>query len=104
MEIKSTFTNPDGTTSQLVYQDADSFDHVPLEEIGQSYGVCFYGDKIVIVLSNHVKPHWTLVGGSREPGESPEECLRREIIEESNMRVLSHQPIGFQKVIYPTVG
>jgi 8-oxo-dGTP pyrophosphatase MutT (NUDIX family) len=46
----------------------------------------------------HNKHAWGLVGGGLEAGETYEECLKREIKEESNMRVLSFVPVGAQEV------
>lgn len=79
------------------YEDVDSFDHLPLELCKQTYGVCFYGDKMVIGYGGQ-KQDWGLIGGSVEPGEELEETLAREIREESNMKVLLSRPIGYQKV------
>lgn len=99
MQTKSQFDNPDGTVSIVTYEDADSFDHLEYSKIKQVYAVCFYKDKIVVVFHDNCKRGtWGLVGGSMEAGESVEECLRREIQEESNMKVLSLKPIGYQMV------
>ncbi len=38
---------------------------------------------------NHDK--WIGVGGGFEPGESPEDCMRREVKEETGLTVLSHR-------------
>lgn len=80
------------------YSDTDSFDDLDKSKCTQTYGVCFYDDKMVVVHNGH-KDTWGLVGGTIEKGESFEEALRREIREESNMEILSFQPIGYQKVI-----
>jgi len=98
MQIKSQFTNIDGVIAYVTYEDADSFDHLLLKKVTQAYGVCFVGDKIVIVYSSKSN-HWILPGGSIEEGETFEECLKREVKEESNMRVLSFAPIGYQEVL-----
>jgi ADP-ribose pyrophosphatase YjhB (NUDIX family) len=78
--------------------DADSFEHLPVEHCTQTYAVCFYDTKIVIV-HNGKKKTWGLVGGTIEKGEIFEETLKREIREESNMDVLSFLPVGYQKVV-----
>ena len=79
------------------YFECDSFEDLPQDEIKQCYAVAFNGDKIVIV-HNGKKDTWGLVGGSVEEGEKIEETLIREIKEESNMKVISYKPIGYQKV------
>lgn len=42
-----------------------------------------------------------MLGGKIEPGEAADDALIREVMEESNMRVLEHRPIGYQKFIRP---
>lgn len=42
---------------------------------------------------------WGLVGGRIEEGETFEQTLRREVQEESNMKIVPFKPIGYQKVI-----
>lgn len=86
-----------GKTSRVVYHDADSFDSVDSSKTTQAYGVCFCGDKMVIGFGGK-KKNWGLVGGTIEKGETFEETLKREIIEESNMEVLEAFPIGYQEV------
>ena len=100
MEIKSTISNADGSMTELIYSDAETFDNLPREKVKQAYGVCFFEDKMLIVFNSKRKA-WGLVGGSLEPGETFEECLKREVAEESNMRVLNFYPIGVQAVYAP---
>lgn len=100
MEIKSKISNADGTVTEIIYNDADSFDSLAREKVRQAYGVCFAGDKMLIVFNGNRKA-WGLIGGSLEPGETLEECLKREVIEESNMKVLNFRPVGFQAVHAP---
>lgn len=78
------------------YQNAESFSHLPIEDCSQTYGVCFFKGQVVICRRR--KGGYTLPGGSIEPGESLEQALAREVQEESNMRVLRMQPVGYQKV------
>lgn len=100
MQIKSKFIVKEGKTAEVVYQDVDSFDHLLDKKVTQTYGVCFVGDKIVVVHSIKGGSHWVLPGGSMEVGETFEECLRREIQEESNMKVIHFSPIGYQEVSF----
>ncbi|MDE2188720.1 MAG: NUDIX domain-containing protein [Patescibacteria group bacterium] len=80
------------------YQDANNFDDLEYEKCRQVYGVCFYNDKLVIGFGGH-KNSWGLIGGTIEAGETFEQTLRREIQEESNMKIISFKAIGYQKVI-----
>jgi 8-oxo-dGTP diphosphatase len=43
---------------------------------------------------------WNGLGGKFEPGESPEECLKREVLEESGLTVLGCRLNGF--LTFPT--
>jgi len=97
MQIKTQFNNSDGTVSVVTYEDADSFESLDFNKITQTYAVCLFDGKMVIVFHGKRKD-WTLVGGSVEPGESLEDCLKREIQEESNMKVLNFKPVGYQMV------
>lgn len=83
---------------KLIWHDCDSFEELKGKKLHQSYGVCFYNNKLVTVNNNG---KWSLVGGHIENGETPEEALVREVQEETNMRVLKHTPIGYQEVINP---
>ena len=88
----------DNKEYKLIWHDCDSFDELKGKDLQQSYGVCFCGNKLVIV-SNNGK--WSLVGGHIENDETPEEALVREVQEETNMKVLKQIPIGYQEVVKP---
>ena len=97
MQIKSQFTNADGSVAHVIYEDVDSFESLDSTKVKQTYAVCLLGGKMVIVLHGR-KNTWGLVGGSIESGESYGDCLKREIKEESNMKVLDFKPVGYQTV------
>jgi 8-oxo-dGTP pyrophosphatase MutT (NUDIX family) len=97
MTISESYTGKSGVTYALEYSDADSFEDLDYAKCRQVYGVCFCDDKMVIGYGGQ-KQDWGLIGGTIEPGETFEQTLKREIQEESNMKVLSALPIGYQKV------
>jgi len=97
MIIHDVYKSSDGKQYQVRYVDADSFAHVPIAKIKQAYGVCFYQGKIVIG-KRRKNNAWGIIGGSVEPGETPEQTLSREVREESNMKVIKSIPIGYQAV------
>ncbi len=97
MNITEEYIGNAGVKYIIEYCDADSFDELEYSKRRQVYGVCFYGDKIVIG-HNGKKDTWGLIGGTIEKGETFEQTFKREIQEESNMEVLSQIPIGYQKV------
>ena len=83
------------------YQDADNFDDLEYEKCKQTYGVCFYKDKLIVAFGyfGGSGKSWGLIGGRIEKDETFEQTLRREVQEESNMKIISFKPIGYQKVI-----
>jgi 8-oxo-dGTP pyrophosphatase MutT (NUDIX family) len=98
MSISEEYIGKSGVKYIFEYEDSDSFDGLDYEKCRQVYGVCFYGEQMVIGFGGQ-KQEWGLIGGTIEEGEKFEETLKREIQEESNMEVLSALPIGYQKVI-----
>ena len=87
MTINSTFTNK-GQVIKVKYYDLDSFSSLPYDNCQQAYGVCFYKNKIVIVLGEGTSGGWGLVGGHIEKWETFEETLVREVQEETNMKLV----------------
>jgi ADP-ribose pyrophosphatase len=53
----------------------------------------FYDDKFLILRKNTVEGLWDFPGGRLEFGEAPEETLKREIKEETNLRVSILRPL-----------
>jgi len=101
MEIKSTLTNRSGQVLDVIYYEGLNPNHNLENKILQAgHGFCFYKDKIVVVYAEN-KKYWTLPGGSIDPGETYEEATIREIKEESNMKVLHQELIGYQDIYEP---
>ncbi len=98
MRLRAQYTDKNGKLAEILYEDVDSFDHLLSQKTTQCYGFCFCGDKFLIVY-NRKKDSWTPAGGSIEKGETFEGCLKREIAEESNMKVVSFKPVGYQEVL-----
>jgi 8-oxo-dGTP pyrophosphatase MutT (NUDIX family) len=96
--ITNKYIGHSGVEYTFEYFDADSFDDLDYSLCKQTYAVCFCDEKIVIVYQGDKKT-WGLVGGSIEKGETLEQTLKREVMEESNMEVLNFLPVGYQKVI-----
>lgn len=101
MDIKNKIiSESEGIEYQVEYSDSDEFSVLPLIHCRQVYGVCFFGDKIIIARSMG-KGTWGLPGGTIERDETIEQTLKREIAEETNTNVVEWLPIGYQKVIHP---
>lgn len=67
-------------------------------------GFCFNGPKNRVVLIRKARPAWQAgllngVGGHIEPGESPDEAMRREFYEETGKVVGGWTP--FAKLVFP---
>jgi 8-oxo-dGTP pyrophosphatase MutT (NUDIX family) len=94
-EIKSTYRSPEGKVVDLFYSDSDDFSELKDIKIRGVRAFCFYDGKLVIVLDK--KSRWMPPGGGVEGDETPEQATVREVMEETNMRVTKHIPLGFIK-------
>lgn len=95
MEIKSTFQGRDGKTYDYIYREGFDPNEGLEDKILQAvHGFCFCDDKLVVVYAND-KGYWTFPGGAIEPGETWQEATIREVKEESNMKVLHQELIGY---------
>jgi len=93
MQIKSQYEYK-GRIYKVTYNDGVSKDVV----IGGGvHCYCFYKDKLILVGYSN-SDSWTPPGGGIEKGETYEEAAIREIKEESNMKVLWMECIGYQDV------
>ena len=98
MEIKSYLTNRTGQVLEYIYcEDRDPEEDLEGKILQAVHGFCFCGDKLVIVYSN-IKGYWSFPGGGIESAETYEEAIVREVKEETNMKVLHQELIGYQDV------
>lgn len=97
MEIKSTLTNRHGQVLGVLYREGDPLENLDGKVLQGVHAYCFYDDKFVVVYADS-KGYWTPPGGGIEAGETYEEAVVREVKEESNMKVLKQELIGYQDV------
>jgi len=83
-----------GTGHELELYESD--DISDLKFINQCQAVPFV-DENNIVLFKHIDGYYSLPGGTVEKGESFEETLKREVMEESACEILESQLIGYVK-------
>lgn len=100
MEIKSTLKSRLSGVVPVIYRDIESLEELDGRMVHGVHAYCFYGNELVIVYSD-MKGYWTPPGGGVEQGETVEEAIVREILEETNMRVLKQRIIGYQDVSEP---
>lgn len=87
-----------GQRCDIHHVNADNFSKIPDNLKLKAHAVCVYDGKMLLV--NHPQwDVWGIPGGTREPNESIEETLKREIQEEANCRVIDIKPIAYQKVV-----
>lgn len=100
MEIKSTLTNRSGQTLDVVYNDINSELDLGDKKIQGVHAYCFCEGKLLVVYDEK-KGYWTPPGGGVEDGESARDAVRREVKEETNMRVIKQRFIGCQDITEP---
>ena len=84
----------------VYYAETDNFSEIPDNLKLKAHAVCFYDGKMLLV--NHITWNlWGIPGGSREPEETIEATLEREILEESNCKVETCAPIAYHRVVHP---
>lgn len=100
MHIASTLKNRSGQTLKVEYKEDDPLHNLLGKILQAVHAFCFYGDKIVVVYSEE-KGYWTPPGGGIESGETIDEAVIREVREETNMKVLYQELIGYQDIYEP---
>ncbi len=98
MQLKSQF-ELGGKTYKLTFNDGLPETPTDPKILDGVHTYCFYGDKLVLV--GHPDGRYTPPGGAIEKGETFEEAAIREIKEETNMKVLRIECIGYQDVEPP---
>ena len=93
----NTYHGHSGESYRFEYYESDSIEHLPQDKLTQVQIFAFHKDKLLIVNNANKFNTYSPVGGSIEKDETPEECLVRELQEESNMRALTYKLIGYQK-------
>lgn len=98
MEIKSKLINKTGQELDIIYfEDKDPNQDLEDKMLTGAHGFCFCNKKLVVVYAEN-KGYWSLPGGAIEPGETYEEAIIREVKEETNMKVLHQELIGYQDI------
>ncbi|MBI2120325.1 MAG: NUDIX hydrolase [Parcubacteria group bacterium] len=100
MEIQSILTNKSGQTLDVFYHEGNPLENLDGKKLQGVHAYCFFNGKLVMVYAED-KKSWTPPGGGIKPGETFEEAVIREVEEESNMKVLHQEFIGYQDIHEP---
>lgn len=101
-DIKSSFEYK-GETILVDWYEVSDTSRLPDVDWEQVYAIGNVNKKVPIVHYDGDQKD-NLPGGRFEKNETVEQALRREMQEELNMKVLSWQPIGFQKLMNKKFG
>ncbi len=99
-DIQSSFVY-DGKTILLDWYTVRKKADIPDLPWSQVYAVGNFHGLVPLVTSTTSAMPYNLPGGTVEPGETIEQTLKRELIEECNMRVVSWEPLGYQVCTEP---
>jgi 8-oxo-dGTP pyrophosphatase MutT (NUDIX family) len=74
-----------------------------MERVNQAYGICFTETGMIVLGASDFdgEQYCNVLGGGVEPGETLEDCLVREVMEEGCARVAESRYIGCQRVDDP---
>ena len=101
MTKKKLVTNYKWNGYTMTFTWISTTDFEGYKPITQIYGVCV-NDKGEVMIQRKTDKHpWSLPGGTVEKGESLEETLRRELLEEVDIEIEEIKTIGIQRVDFP---
>jgi len=69
--------------------------------ITQVYGIIFDDEGKILIGRDSKGGSWIIPGGHPEKGESVEETLKREVLEEVDVEINNIKPLGVQKATFP---
>ena len=93
MKLKSIYKSKSSGDVLQTYYDAEDLLAVFEDKVVHgSHAICFLEDKLVLV--NHPSQGWSLPAGTSESGETYIETTEREVMEETNMKILHQELIG----------
>ncbi len=98
-KISTIITTRSGSELKVEYFDAKDI-VIPDCDVHHVCAFSFCDKKLVLVYDQN-KDKWTPPGGSKENGETVKEATEREVWEETNMKVLHYENIGYQKIYEP---
>ncbi|KKQ75388.1 MAG: hypothetical protein US96_C0012G0017 [Candidatus Woesebacteria bacterium GW2011_GWB1_38_5b] len=98
-KIQNTITHK-GQQYDLTWIRTDSLEKY--SPITQVYGVCFDDKGQILICREGNEASWIIPGGHPEAGETIEQTLQRELLEEVDIKVKDIKILGVQKVEVPS--
>jgi|WetSurMetagenome_2_1015567.scaffolds.fasta_scaffold33805_1 8-oxo-dGTP pyrophosphatase MutT (NUDIX family) len=96
-QLPQTKMNSDGQEVTLTWIRSD--DLTEFRPFYQVYGIIFNNKGEILLIQE--KSKWKIPGGTPEKGETDIETMKRELIEEADVKVSKVLPLGAQRVDYP---
>ncbi len=96
--MKNNFTQSDGKSFDVEYFETDDFSNLPYDRCKQCRAVAFVDNEHIVIVKSGKSGEWGFPGGTIEKGESFEQTLVREFLEEANAKIGSIQNIGYQVI------